>query len=111
MSHYLLNLINISIGSFIISYAKKNTDFYASLIILGVIIVATHLFGDQFVINYIRTVSKAKNDNCCICLDALSSQPNIIEFSQCHHQLHRTCAVEYVSNLELGEIRCPMCRL
>jgi hypothetical protein len=112
MSHYIINTVNVLVGSFIIPYAKKNNDFYASITILVLIMIMTHLFGDQFTLNYLfDRKNNIRDDNCCICLEPLVSNLIVCEFAECHHQIHKTCAIEYVQNLGIGEIRCPICRL
>ena len=52
-----------------------------------------------------------EKDNCCICLDELKDDKNLVIFN-CGHKMDFSCYVRmvYGNNMNMGTIKCPLCR-
>lgn len=48
------------------------------------------------------------DDECCICLQAFSADPDLVEFP-CGHGMHNACHLQWRAAVDQA-LRCPMCR-
>ncbi|KAK2170392.1 hypothetical protein LSH36_3g23078 [Paralvinella palmiformis] len=74
--------------------------------------------SDNVIDTFTSKVAKAKNEDCPICCDKMTSpsgydyqDSTVLELSKCKHQYHRACLLKmYEMGNENGSFQCPVCK-